>query len=120
MGQNSVTVNGLQLTGAAAAAVLGNAQWAIATGGVNAILAAYPSPNTVLTDGLLLAFRALGVNTINNPTFGPDTLPAATIKTRGGQALQTSTPDIPGVNAEMLVRYNLALSYWELLNPGGG
>ena len=120
MGQNSVTVLGLQLTGAAAAATVSNVQWAIATGGANAILAAYPSPNTILTDGLCLAFRALGPNTVNNPTFAPDTLPAATIKARGGQPLVTSTPDIPGANAEMIVRYNLALSYWELVNPGGG
>jgi len=120
MGQNSVTVNGLQLTGAAAAATLSNAQWAIATGTVNAILAAYPSPNTVLTDGLLLAFRALGANTTHTPTFAPDSLPAATIVTRGGQTLNTSTPDIPGANAEMWVRYNLANSWWELMNPGGG
>jgi hypothetical protein len=120
MGQNAVTVNGLQLVGAAAAATLTQAQWAVATGTANAILAAYPSPNTALTDGLLLAFRALGPNTIAAPTFAPDTLPPATIKARGGQALNVVSPDIPAAGAEMLVRYNVPDSYWELVNPGGG
>lgn len=91
------------------------AQWAVATGSSDAIVAAYAEPNTALTDGLLLAFRATAANATATPTFAPDGLTARTITRKGGSALVPG--NIPGANAEVLVRYNLANTRWELLNP---
>jgi hypothetical protein len=89
--------------------------WAIAAGTVNAITAAYDEPNTSLADGLILSFRASGANTTTTPTFSPDGLTARTIVKTGGVALAAG--DIPGALTECLVRYNLANTRWELLNP---
>jgi hypothetical protein len=89
--------------------------WAVSGGTVNAITATFAPANTTLTDGLILAFRATGANTSTTPTFAPDGLTAHTITRMGGQALLAG--DIPGNLAECLVRYNLANTRWELLNP---
>lgn len=89
--------------------------WAVAGGTANAITATYSPPNAALTDGLLLGFRASGANSVTNPTFAPDGLTAHTITKFGGDSLATG--DIPGNLAECLVRYNLAQTRWELLNP---
>ena len=91
--------------------------WAVATGTSDAILAAYTPANTSLTDGLLLSFRATAANATTTPTFSPDSLTAHVITKNGGLALSLS--DIPGNLAECLVRYNLANTRWELLNPAG-
>jgi hypothetical protein len=89
--------------------------WAAASGTVNVITAAYSPANTALTDGLLLGFRASGANTSTTPTFAPDGLTAHTIVKYNGLALAAG--DIPGNLYECLVRYNLANTWWELLNP---
>lgn len=89
--------------------------WAAAAGTADAITAAYSPAVTALTDGLILGFRASGPNTITTPTFSPDGLTARTITRSGGAPLRAE--GIPAANAEMLVRYNLANTRWELLNP---
>lgn len=89
--------------------------WGIATGSVNAIAVTYDPAVTGLTDGLILGFRALGANTAAATTFNPSGLGAKTIVKGGGQALLPG--DIPGVDADVLVRYNEPDDRWELLNP---
>lgn len=106
------TTEGLQNL-ADAAAALSEGQWAIAAGTADVITAAYPDTVTALTDGLRLAFRATAANATSTPTFSPDGLPAHTIVKRGGSALLPG--DIPGVLAEIEVRYNLGNTRWELL-----
>lgn len=98
-----------------AASVLPQVNWAIAAGTGDAITAAYTPVNAALTDGLILGFRALAANTINNPTFSPDGLTAHPITHMGGNVLAPG--HIAGQYAEYLVRYNLANTRWELLNP---
>lgn len=90
-------------------------QWADAGGGADAITVACNPEVDALSDGLPISFRATAANLTATPTLNVDGLGAYTIKKAGGVAL---TPgNIPGDNAEMLVRYNLASTYWELLNP---
>lgn len=110
----SVTTTGLQ-NAANVASTLAASQWAIATGTSDAITAAYPVPNTALSDGMVLAFRALAANLTNNPTFAPDGLPAHVITKGGGIVLSVS--DIANPGFEALLRYNATLGHWELLNP---
>lgn len=90
-------------------------QWAVATGTADAIEADYDDPNTTLTDGLILAVRALFANTTATPSFSPDGLTAHTIKKFGGVALVKG--DIAGPGHELLLRYKLSSTHWELLNP---
>lgn len=100
---------------AIAAGVLATvAQWSVGAGLVNATTGAYPTPVTTLTDGLLLGFRANLTNTSSTPTFKPDAMTARTITRNGGQALNAG--DIQ-INGEYLLRYNLANTRWELMNP---
>ena len=108
------TVGGL-VDNASAATAITQAQWAAAGGAADAITAAYPIPNTGLTDGLILGFRASAANATATPTFAPDGLTAHTITDDGGTPLSPGV--IAGANAEYLVRYNLANTRWELLNP---
>lgn len=129
-GQTPITANlpigGFKITGAADGsaatdcATVGQLQsnlvgWVIAGGTANAITAAYSPAIASLTDGLLLAFRAASANTTTTPTFAPNSLTAHTITKQAGGALQAG--DIIGNLAEYLVRYNLANTRWELLNP---
>lgn len=93
----------------------GTVQWVASGGTVSAITASYSPAVTTLADGMLLAFRATGANTSTTPTFAPNGLTARTIVRFGGVALAAN--DIPRVNYECLVRYNLANTRWELLNP---
>lgn len=110
-----VTTDGLtDLT--AAAAAIANVGWAAASGTAQAILAANTPANTALTDGLCVGVRALLANTAAAPTFNLDGLGAYTITKRGGVALKPG--DIAGPLAELLLRYNLTNTRWELLNPG--
>ena len=90
--------------------------WTLAAGGADAITASYtpPTPNP-LPDGLMLGFRALAANATTSPSFAPDGQAAHPITKKGGAALQAG--DIPGALAECLLRYNLANTRWELLNP---
>jgi len=90
--------------------------WAIGGGTGNAITATYTPANAALTDGLVLTVRCPGANTSATPTFAPDGLTAHTITRAGGKALVPG--DIPGNLSEAVLRYNLANTRWELLNPG--
>lgn len=89
--------------------------WAIAAGTADAITGVFSPAIVALTDGLLLSFRALLANATTTPTFKADATTAHTITKEGGIALAKG--DIPGVLFEALVRYNLANTRWELLNP---
>ena len=91
-------------------------QWAVTAGTGAAYSAAYATPNTALTDGLCVAFRAHIANSSTTPTFAPDGLTPHTITKHGGAALVSSPADI-ALAGEYLVRYNLANTRWELLNP---
>lgn len=89
--------------------------WIGAGGSVDAITATYAPAIVALTDGLILGFRSLGANATTTPTFAPNGLTAHTIVKAGGVALAAG--DIGAANAEHLLRYNLANTRWELLNP---
>ncbi len=91
------------------------AGWIASGGTVDAITATYSPAILTLTDGMLLAFRATGANATTTPTFAPSGLTAHTIVKVGGHALAAG--DIPRANYECFVRYNLANTRWELLNP---
>lgn len=91
------------------------ANWAAAAGTADAITAAYAIPITALVDGQECNFRASAANATTTPTFSPNGLTARTITRSGGSALAIG--DIPGANAEVILRYNLANTRWELANP---
>lgn len=95
-------------------ALTGQTQWVVAAGTVDAITATY-SPAVAYTDGLMVGFRASGANTLTNPTFNANGLGAKTITKKGGAALAAG--DIPGNLAEVFLRYNLANTRFELMNP---
>lgn len=88
--------------------------WAAASGTSDAIAATYSPAISSLSDGLMLGFRASAANVSTTPTFAPNGLTAHTITKLGGQALAVG--DIPGINAEIMLRYNLAATHWEMLN----
>lgn len=91
--------------------------YATASGTHDAIAVIYDPPITSaqLVDGLALSFRATAANLTTAPTFSPNGLTAHPITKFGGQALAIG--DIAGTNAEIELRYNLANTRWELLNP---
>lgn len=108
-----VTTDGLVDT-PTAATTLPEVQWAVAAGSADVITAAYATPNTALTDGLILGFRASAANATGTPSFAPDGLTAHPITKGGGLVLR---PGDIASGGEPLVRYNLANTRWELLNP---
>lgn len=89
--------------------------WVASGGTSDAITATYAPVVPALVDGLLCCFRATAANATTTPTFAPNGLTAATITKKGGGALVIA--DIPGNLAEVILRYNLANTVWELLNP---
>lgn len=93
----------------------GLSNWLVAGGTVDAITATYAPAVTALVDGQVLNFRASGANATTTPTFSPNGLTARTITKLGGTALVAG--DISGNLVEVIVRYNLANTRWELLNP---
>ena len=93
----------------------GGIPWTISGGAVDAITAAYIPANMVLSDGLVVAFRAVGANVTTAPTLNVDGLGPKNITKDGGQPLVPK--DIPGVGAECIVRYAAATTSWELYNP---
>lgn len=94
------------------------ANWVVAGGTADAITATYSPAITALVDGQECTFRASAANTSATPTFAPNGLTARTIVKSGGVAL--SAGDIPGNLSEVILRYNLANTRWELLNPAVG
>jgi hypothetical protein len=97
---------------------LGNAvvgSWVVAGGTADAITATYSPAITTLEDGQLCFFRATAANATTTPSFSPNGLTARTIRMKGGAAVYAGA--IPGAMAEVILRYNLANTRWELLNP---
>lgn len=93
----------------------GKSAWVAAGGTADAITAAYTIPVTALVDGQLCFVRAGAANATTTPTFSPSALTARTIVKNGGSALGTG--DIAGAGHELIFRYDLANTRWELLNP---
>jgi hypothetical protein len=89
--------------------------WAIAGGSSDALTATFSPAITSLVDGQIFCVRALSANATTTPTFAPNSLTAHTITKNGGAALAAS--DIAGDFAEIILRYNLANTRYELLNP---
>lgn len=86
----------------------------VAGGAADAITASLSPTMTNLVDGLTVSLRAAYQNATAAPTFAPDGLTAYIITKSGGTAL--SLGDIPGANAELFLKLNLANTRWELLN----
>ena len=93
----------------------GKIHWVAAGGTADAITAAYTIPITALVDGQICYVRAGAANATTTPTFSPSSLTARTIVKNGGQALAAG--DIYGAGHELVLRYNLANTRWELMNP---
>ncbi len=93
----------------------GLVNWVVAGGSADAITATYSPAVTALKDGELFFVRASAANATTTPTFAPNGLTAHTITKAGGSAL--SVGDIPGNLAEIVLRYNLSNTRYELLNP---
>jgi hypothetical protein len=92
--------------------------WVVATGTADALTATYAPAIPAVYDGLIVSFRAAAANATTTPTFAPNGLTARTITKNGGSALVAG--DIAGNLAEYWLRYNLANTRWELLNPSTG
>lgn len=93
----------------------GKLNWVAAGGTADAITASYTIPITALVDGQLCFVRAGAANATTTPTFAPSGLTAHTITKLGGNALVAG--DIYGAGHELILRYKLASTIWELLNP---
>lgn len=93
----------------------GGQNWVVAAGTADVLTATYTPAVATLYDGLMLNFRAAAANATTTPTFAPNGLTAHTITKSGGSAL--SVGNIAGALAEYQLRYNLANTRWELLNP---
>ena len=92
---------------------------ATATGTFDAIQAAYTPAVTSLTNNQILYVRAIGVNSLTNPTFTPNSgvVAAKPIKKFGGASLYAG--DISGADHVLQLQYNSTLDAWLLLNPAG-
>jgi len=93
----------------------GKLNWVDGGGTADAITASYTIPLTTLVDGQFCLVRATAANATTTPTFSPSGLTARTIVKNGGQALAAG--DIRGDGHELILRYDLANTRWELINP---
>ncbi|HUQ36672.1 MAG TPA: hypothetical protein VM144_09890 [Aestuariivirga sp.] len=93
----------------------GKANWVVAGGTADVITATYAPAITTLVDGQECFVRALAANATTTPNFSPNTITAHTIVKNGGVALAIG--DIAGAGHELHLRYLLASTRWELLNP---
>lgn len=93
----------------------GKVNWVDGGGTADAITATYSPAITALVDGQLCFVRATAANATTTPTFAPNGLTARTIVKFGGQALIAG--DIYGDGHELILRYDLTNTRWELLNP---
>ncbi len=96
----------------------GKINWVDGGGTADAITATYSPAITALVDGQLCFVRATAANATTTPTFSPNGLTARTIVKTGGNALAAG--DIVGDGHELIFRYLLASTRWELLNPAPG
>lgn len=85
-------------------------------GGTADALTATLAPVPVLIDGFQLLLRATAANATTTPTLALNGGTARTITKLGGAALVAN--DIVGNLHELILRYNLANTRWELLNAG--
>lgn len=83
--------------------------------GTDTITITYAPAITSLVDGQVCRFRSAGANTTTTPTFSPNGLTARTIVKHGGAALVAG--NIAGAGHEVVLKYNLANTRWELMNP---
>lgn len=93
----------------------GKTNWVAGGGTADAITATYAPAITALVDGQECYVRATAANATTTPTFSPNGITARTIVKTGGVALAIG--DIVGVGHELHLRYLLASTRWELLNP---
>jgi hypothetical protein len=93
----------------------GSLNWVDGGGTANAITATYSIPLTTLVDGQLCFVRATAANSTTTPTFSPSGLTARTIVKNGGTALVAG--DIAADGHQIILRYDLGNTRWELLNP---
>ena len=93
----------------------GSANWVDGGGTADVITATYSPVITALVDGQLCFVRATLANATTTPTFSPSGLTARTIVKNGGVALAAG--DIVGDGHQLILRYDLAGTQWELLNP---
>lgn len=89
----------------------------VATGTADALTVALTPTLTsdTLSDGDLLFVRALLANATTTPTLDPDGIGALTIVKEGSQVLVAG--DIARADHELIFKYNLTNTEWELLNP---
>ena len=93
----------------------GKLNWVDGGGTADAITATYSPAITALVDGQLCCVRATAANATTTPTFAPNGLTARDIVKEGGDALAVG--DIVGDGHELILRYDLTNTRWELLNP---
>lgn len=93
----------------------GKSAWVDGGGTADAITATYSIPITSLVDGQLCFVRATAANATTTPTFSPNSLTPRTIVKQGGAALAAG--EIAGDGHELILRYDLTNTRWELLNP---
>jgi hypothetical protein len=93
----------------------GKLAWVDGGGTADAITAAYAIPITTLVDGQLCYVRATAANATTTPTFSPNSLTARTIVKEGGAPLEAGNISADG--HELILRYDLTNTRWELLNP---
>lgn len=94
----------------------GEQTFSVAAGTADAMTAAFNPTLTELKDGQPLRVRAVGANTVTNPTINPDALGALTIYKTGGVALAIG--DIVGAGHELQLTYRASPARLELDNPG--
>lgn len=96
----------------------GTLNWVDGGGTADAITATYSPAITALVDGQICCVRATAANATTTPTFAPNGLTARTIVKKGGKALVAG--DIEADGHELILRYLLASTRWELMNPASG
>lgn len=93
----------------------GKTNWVDSGGTADSLTATYSPAITTLVDGQLCYVRAGAANATTTPTFSPNGLTARVIVKNGGAALAAG--DISGDGHELILRYDLTNTRWELLNP---
>lgn len=92
----------------------GKTNWVDSGGTADSLTATYSPAITTLVDGQLCYVRAGAANATTTPTFSPNGLTARVIVKNGGAALAAG--DIAGDGHELILRYDLTNTRWELLN----
>lgn len=96
----------------------GTLNWIAAGGTADVITATYSPALTELVDGQFCFVKASAANATTTPTFSPNGITARTIVQMGGLALVPGS--IRGAGHNLIFRYDLGNTRWELLNPAAG